>query len=105
MHYDYRYLSEKFSKAVETLATGTGSIQTRLADATRVNLLPFRPEELPDDIRDRVLIIKARLTSATPKSNEDRLQATVNRMTGYEASEIASEILSIYENVIRRDIE
>jgi hypothetical protein len=94
MDYDYDYLWEKFSNAVDTLASGTGNIQTRLADATIVNLLLFKPEELPDDIRHTVLKINERLTSAP-----------VSQMSDYEASEIATEIMSIYDNVTRHDVE
>ena len=46
MSYQYGYASEKFSRAIYTLATGKGDIRSRLLSAFQRELLGIRLEHL-----------------------------------------------------------
>lgn len=68
------YAAEKLTEAVETLATGTGSLQERLDHASMPHLMSIRPKHhLPwPDLEDQFLQVDLKLRDGAAKlSNDD----------------------------------
>ncbi len=98
------YPNEKFSSAIDCLATSPKSIQERICDAYIFNLIHVKPNEVPPEIRLDFEQLSATLTSAEPKGDEGSAAATTSRMSDDEAIGIAKKILQI-AHIIRHDLE
>ena len=95
------YPNEKFSTAVDIMATSPDSIQRRVADAYRYSLLRLNPEDLPEEIQSRFIALSQKLTRIEPKGDEGSVVATTSQMQTDEAISIAKEILEMAHLVMR----
>ena len=98
------YPNEKFSAAVDTLATSPKSIQERICDAYICSLIHVKPDEVPEHIRYEFDQLRTRLTSVEPKGEEGSVAATTSLMSTDEAIEIA-QLIKHVAYVIRCDYE
>jgi hypothetical protein len=102
MGIDYGW--QKLHEAVDTLASGRGTIQQRLRRAYAHSLMLVRPEEhLPEELRGEFEAVCHELTKVPPTGDEAPSAATTGVMTEPEASKIASRIVSWYAGVTRCD--
>jgi hypothetical protein len=93
----YRHGRQKLYQAVDSLATGTGTIQKRLESAAMGLIgLQSPPEWLPMEVRDKLEAIIQELTRTPAQGNEGTLKATLQMMSDEECSKIAQRILSLF---------
>ena len=122
MSYQYGYASEKFSRAVYTLATGKGDIRSRLLSIFQGELLFIAPEHLPIRARSDYKSILNKLYrydekyegQRTSSYSEDgryyyllptKLEATlcrIRRSTGQKIAMVIFNIWSIIDEESRR---
>lgn len=93
---DYRYGHEKLYLAVNTLATGTGSIQQRLEDVAIgwLGLPRAFPELLPADLMPELKAILDKLTKVSGPNGA--ISATTHALSNEEGRSIAERVLSLY---------
>jgi hypothetical protein len=90
------YVLEKLIQAVDTLATGSGRVQERIASAA-LHFLPARPEDLPyEDLRRTFIGIRDDIAFEPAKGNEGRIAATMKITSDEDARAIARRILDLY---------
>jgi hypothetical protein len=90
------YVLEKLIQAVDTLATGSGRVQERIASAA-LHFLPARPEDLPyEDLRRTFIGIRDDIAFEPAKGNEGRIAATMRITNDEDARAIARRILNLY---------
>jgi hypothetical protein len=95
----YSFGREKFYQAVDSLVTGTGSIQDRLESAAMV-LTPLNPNEfLPKEMHDEFGEIHHLLTKTPAQGDEGKIRATLQLTSDEEASKLAGLIFSAYVNL------
>jgi len=87
------YPNEKFTDAVDSMATSPKSIQERVGDAYVYSLIHVKTEEVPEEIQAQFNEVKRKLTRVEAVGDEGRVAATTNQMSTDEAIEIANEIL------------
>jgi hypothetical protein len=96
MHQTGTYVLEKLIQAVDTLATGAGRVQERLAEAF-MHFHPARPEDIPyEDLRRIFAGIKDDLTFEATQSGTGSLHATMKITSDEDARIIARRILDLY---------
>ena len=95
------YMWEKFMAAVLGMAESPGSIQHRIADAYSSQLMRLEPDRFVGEPnwRWRFEDISRELTSGTPVGDEGTIQASVASMSDEEATKIAREIVSLYDEI------
>ena len=95
----YNYGREKLYLAVNTLATGTGSIQQRLEDVAigLLGLTTSFPDLLPADLMPELKAILEDLTKV--KGQDGAIQATTQAMSNEEGAHIAERVFSLYINL------
>jgi hypothetical protein len=92
----YSYGRQNLYRAVNSLATGTGTIQKRLESAA-TNLPGQSPAEwFPPELRHKLEAILQELTRTPAQGTEGKLQATLRMMSDEEGAEIAQRIFSLY---------
>jgi hypothetical protein len=95
---------EKFCEAVNTLASEPGSIQERLFNAVVYNNFMMLYHHFPEeDLRGEFRDLMDELTKEEPVGNESKLKATIEKMSSEKASELASKIVSIFDEICKRD--
>ena len=99
-----QYPNEKFSRAVNDLATSSKPIQERICDAYICNLIHVKVSDLPESIRFEFEEFCSKLTSIDPKGDEGRVAATTSHMSTNEAIEIAQKIVFMAD-VVRSELE
>ncbi len=87
------YPDEKFTNAIDTMATSPKSIQERVGDAYLFNLIHVKTEEVPEEIQAEFDEVKKKLTRVEAVGDEGSVAATTTQMSTNEAIEIAKEIL------------
>lgn len=97
-------LVDRFYAAV-TVLTSHGHIKQRLIDAYVDNLSSIDDDELPREMRERFGDLNARVHAVAPLNGEGRVCASVRKMSIYEASECAHQILALYADLVRRGDE
>lgn len=100
-NFRYSHAWQRFHKAVDTLATADLSLAQRLSSAWVHNLVTLRPQELPDDLRDRFVVLGKKLSRVAGEGGEGAIDATVRTMTPDELRAAATEIVGIYDAVCR----
>jgi hypothetical protein len=95
-HESWLYLGEAFV-AVLALAAGQSSIQKRLEDAYISALIRLKPDDFPDDLQDDFRKLQDELTSV-----EGSVAVSTRAMSGDRASEIAEQIVSMFNQVARK---
>jgi hypothetical protein len=98
----YSYTHEKLSQAVDSLATGTGSIQDRLLNAA-LALHVLRAKDFPEEMANEFSSLWQEFTKQPAMANEGTLQATILRMSDGEAAEWASRILHLHSRISDMD--
>jgi hypothetical protein len=94
------YAQEKLMVAVGVLATGTGRLQERLADAALSALIRLKPDDFPEgDLRRKFSGIIDDLTYAPAQGEEGRIAATLKLTNDDDAREIAKRIVSLYHAI------
>lgn len=88
--------SEKFYRAVRTLAITESDIKSRLTDAAVNELVHVNAEsDLPENLREQFnqLLDKFKAQGSIP--------ATIAYMTTREASNTAAEVVSLYDQIVK----
>ncbi len=93
------YSWEKLFVAVDSLATGTDSLQMRLANAFGGSLMRLTPKDFPEELRPRFEFIERMMTTAEPQGDEGPIVATARKMSDREAVDVAKAILSLYHDI------
>ena len=116
---NYGYASEKFARAVHSLAVGEGEIRKRLLIVFQGDLLCITPEHLPEKVREDYKWITAQILKYDEKykgqklyfaSFEDgaekyahllptKIEASLHRIKRKTAAKIAEKIYAIWEVV------
>ena len=91
---------EQLEGAALSLAR-SGSIKDRLADAYRNHLAQVNVEELPDALRAPFRACHDALTRERPLQGEDAVRATVRKLSGSEADELAGIVVRLYGALAR----
>lgn len=94
-----QYPNEKFSDAVDTMASSPKSIQERVGDAYVFSLIHVETGNIPEEIRSQFDELKRKLTRVEAVGDEGRVAATTRQMSTDEAVEIANEILHMADVV------
>ena len=91
------YALEKLMQAVDILATGSGRVQERLADAALV-LIRLKPDDLPEDadLRRTFNGVIDDLTYEQPQGDEGAISASLRGTDDEDASAIAKRIVALY---------
>jgi hypothetical protein len=79
------YVVDTFTRAVFTLATGTGSLQERLHLAFVGGLHTIEDDELPPGCTHTFRQLYLAMTSAAPEHDAGRAHSSVSRMADAEA--------------------
>jgi hypothetical protein len=91
---------EQLEGAALSLAR-SGTIKDRLTDAWRNHLAQVDAEELPERLRTEFRACHAALTREAPLRGEDAVRATVRKMSGHEADELACTVVRLYAAAVR----
>ncbi len=91
---------QQLEAAALTLAR-SGSIKDRLADAYRNHLALVNAEELPEGLRAEFRACHAALTREPPLRGEDAVRATVRKLSGHEADELACSVVRLFAAMVR----
>jgi hypothetical protein len=92
---------EKFQRATVTLAR-SGPIKDRLTEAYRTHLAPIAEDELPKELRADFRAFCNALTRERPMlRGEDALRATVRKMSGEQAEDLACTVVQIFSALPR----
>jgi hypothetical protein len=91
---------QELEAAALTLAR-SGSIKDRLADAYRNHLSLVNAEELPEGLRAEFRACHAALTREAPLRGEDAVRATVRKLSGHEADELACSVVRLFAAMVR----
>ena len=79
----------------------SGSIKDRLAEAYRNHLALVHVEDLPEALRAEFNACHDALTREHPLRGEDAVRATVRKMSGCEADELACSVVRLFAAVVR----
>jgi hypothetical protein len=91
---------EQLEGAALSLAR-SGPIKDRLAEAYRNHLAYVRPEDLPEALRQDFRACHDALTRERPLRGEDAVRATVRKMSGTEADELACSVVRLFAAIVR----
>jgi hypothetical protein len=79
----------------------SGPIKDRLADAYRNYLAFVRAEDLPEALREDFRVCHDALTRERPLRGEDAVRATVRKMSGTEADQLACSVVRLFAAIVR----
>lgn len=79
----------------------SGPIKDRLADAYRNHLAFVRAADLPEALREDFRTCRDALTRERPLRGEDAVRATVRKMSGSEADELACSVVRLFAAIVR----
>ena len=91
---------QQLEAAALTLAR-SGPIKDRLADAFRNHLALVTAEELPEGLRAEFRACHEALTRERPLRGEDAVRATVRKLSGHEADELACSVVRLFAAMVR----
>lgn len=94
-----RHAQERFYKAVEYLCTGRETIKERLKFSA--GYLDFRQEEVPKDLLKE---FKELISELGVDGSEKGISRAIDAMSEEKASELASRILTTYNDLSERKI-
>lgn len=94
---------EHFEGAALSLAR-SGPIKDRLVDAYRKHLAFVNVDELPDALREEFRTCHDALTRERPLRGEDAVRATVRKLSGNEADELACSVVRLFAAVARESL-
>jgi hypothetical protein len=100
---DIRYAWEKLFRAVESLASGTGSIQDRLYNTCVSHLGGLRPDIFPQEIRDEFEDLWEIVTKIQPlHSDQGSLKTTIEALSEDRARKLAERLVSMFSRVAQQ---
>ena len=79
----------------------SGPIKDRLTDAYRNHLSHVRAEDLPEALREDFRACHHALTRERPMCGEDAVRATVRKMSGTEADDLACSVVRLFAAIVR----
>jgi hypothetical protein len=82
----------------------SGSIKDRLLDAYRNHLALVNVEELPEALRADFRACQESLTRERPLRGEDAVRATVRKMSGQEADDVACSLVRLFAAAVRESV-
>jgi hypothetical protein len=91
---------EQFEGAALSLVR-SGPIKDRLAEAYRNHLAYVRAEDLPEALREDFRACHDALTRERPLRGEDAVRASVRKMSGTEADELACSVVRLFAAMVR----
>ncbi len=95
---------ECFLSAAQLLSS-SGPIKQRLATAYTKHLAAVNCEELPREFRDEFVSIGSSLSAVTPLRGETAVQASIRKMSDFEAAGHALRIINLMGALIRTQIQ
>jgi hypothetical protein len=96
------YLREKFSNAVDGLATSPAPLWERVVNAM-VILVMFGPDDMPDKFsREEFARLRYLATDREAEADEGQLRATLEPMETDDVRELAGIIVRLYGHLLRR---
>jgi hypothetical protein len=97
MDAEERYAEEKFSIAVDSLATNPEGIRIRIHSAF-LSFAPITADSFADpDLRRLYEALMAQLTSTPAQGSEGSVNASLAKMSDDECVKVAETILNIYD--------
>ena len=91
---------EQLEGAALSLARA-GPIKDRLAEAFRSHLAEVNADELPESLRQQFRVCHDALIRERPQPGEDAVRATVRKLSGSEADELACFVVRLYGAYVR----
>ena len=91
---------EQLEGAAVSLARA-GSIKDRLEEAFRSHLAEVNTDELPESLRQQFRVCHDALIRERPQPGEDAVRATVRKLSGSEADELACFVVRLYGAYVR----
>jgi hypothetical protein len=91
---------EQLEGAAVSLARA-GPIKDRLAEAFRSHLAEVNTDELPESLRQQFRVCHDALIRERPQPGEDAVRATVRKLSGSEADELACFVVRLYGAYVR----
>jgi hypothetical protein len=91
---------EQLEGAALSLARA-GPIKDRLAEAFRSHLAEVNTDELPESLRQQFRVCHDALIRERPQPGEDAVRATVRKLSGSEADELACFVVRLYGAYVR----
>jgi hypothetical protein len=91
---------EQLEGAALSLAR-SGPIKDRLTEAYRNHLAFVRAEDLPEALREDFRACHDALTRERPLRGEDAVRATVRKMSGTEADQLACSVIRLFAAIVR----
>lgn len=82
----------------------SGSIKDRLIDAYRNHLALVNVEELPEALRADFRACQESLTHERPLRGEDAVRATVRKMSGQQADDVACSLVRLFAAAVRESV-
>ena len=95
---------ESFLNAAQQLSAA-GPIKQRLAIAYTRHLASLSSEEIPREYRDEFLSIGVSLSAVTPLRGETAVQASIRKMSDFEAAGHALRIINLMGALIRVQLQ
>lgn len=95
---------ECFLSAAQRLSSA-GPIKRRLADAYITHLATISTDEIPREYREEFIAIGSSLSCVTPLRGETAIQASIRKMSDFEAAGHAMRIINLMGALIRLQIQ
>ena len=95
---------ECFLSAAQQLSSA-GPIKQRLAIAYTRHLSTISCDEIPREYREEFMAIGSSLSKVTPLRGETAIQASIRKMSDFEAAGHAQRIISLMGALIRMQIQ
>src|SRR5262245_47566261 len=86
----------QFFGATRSLATHTGSLRERLADAHADHLLLVTMHDLPDELQESFRELEERLNSGDADGDDDPFAAAAGKLSDEEVHRLIDVILVLY---------
>jgi hypothetical protein len=95
---------ENFLNAAQLLSS-SGPIKQRLCLAYSTHLAGLNVEELPRECREEFVSLGVRLSSVPPLRGETALQASIRKMSDFEAAAHALRIINLLGGIVRLQMQ
>ena len=95
---------EYFLNAAQHLSS-SGPIKQRLAKAYTAHLASINTEEIPREYREEFISIGTSLSAVTPLRGETAVQASIRKMSDFEAARHAQRIVGLMGALIRLQLQ
>jgi len=86
----------QFFAAARTLATHTGSLRERLADAYADHLLQVMSSDLPEELQESFRELEGRLNGEDGEEDDDPIEAAAAKLSDEDVHKLIDVILVLY---------